>query len=359
MAKKDKGSTFEMDDTKPKQKTIEDVQLRDPDEDFPEPPGLRRREGATLIEENLEGDEAFTPEGHRIEDLEGDPDLAKETLRKLREDRTVEAAAEAIDALGDLEANADADGDPESEADPDAEPLRWEDLAEDVGASADNVMVKAKVDGQELEIPLSEAVQGYQRQETFTKKTMRLAERRKDLEGALEKTQQRLELLGQAAEALGPEQRQVLEAAYRRTLAEREAFHAHQLQTEVLPRESEALREKLGWDSQEDAQAGQEYLGRAAVEYGFEPAQLEQVYDHRLLVLLHDAMRYRELESRRSEVQQEVRSKKRNSKSLKPGTASRSPSGAKAARAAQKARNKAKRTGRLEDAAAAISHLID
>ncbi len=45
--------------------------------------------------------------------------------------------------------------------------------------------VKAKVDGEEISVPLNEALQGYQRQESFTRKTQELAELRKEAENAL------------------------------------------------------------------------------------------------------------------------------------------------------------------------------
>ena len=45
--------------------------------------------------------------------------------------------------------------------------------------------VKVKVDGEELSVPLNEALQGYQRQEAFTRKTQEAAQLRQEAENAL------------------------------------------------------------------------------------------------------------------------------------------------------------------------------
>jgi hypothetical protein len=45
--------------------------------------------------------------------------------------------------------------------------------------------VKVKVDGEEISVPLSEALQGYQRQAAFTKHSQQLAEQRREAEDAL------------------------------------------------------------------------------------------------------------------------------------------------------------------------------
>lgn len=56
----------------------------------------------------------------------------------------------------------------------------------DIDDSLGGKYVKVKVDGEELSVPLSEALQGYQRQEAFTRRTQELAEQRKQAEAALQ-----------------------------------------------------------------------------------------------------------------------------------------------------------------------------
>jgi hypothetical protein len=55
----------------------------------------------------------------------------------------------------------------------------------DIDDSIANRHVKVKVDGEEISVPLSEALQGYQRQAAFTRHSQQLAEQRREAEDAL------------------------------------------------------------------------------------------------------------------------------------------------------------------------------
>lgn len=56
----------------------------------------------------------------------------------------------------------------------------------DIDDSIGSKHVRVKVDGEEIAVPLKEALQGYQRQEAFTRRTQELAEQRKQAEAALQ-----------------------------------------------------------------------------------------------------------------------------------------------------------------------------
>lgn len=349
-------------DSTPKRPSYDDMRkVEEPlDVDQVEDAYSRPREGLTVDEaetklEDVLGDlPEASLEGYLPEDAdEGDPDALRDALNKLRSEGSVEAATKALEALDALEAGGSPD---DAEDGEDGEPVPWEALAEAAGLDADRVMVQVKVQGEEMEVPLSEAIGGYQREADYTRKSQELAERREELGQVLDQSAQRLELVNAVfRQSMTPEQQAALGQAYQRVQAEREAVLAHRLQQEVLPQEHQRLRERLGWESDEDVQAGKELIATAAVEhYGFTPEDLQGVYDHRLLHLAHDAAKYREMVARQEEAKKEVRSKRRKSGTLKPGT----KGGRKKSRRSSEARKQLARSGRVEDAAAALDSIL-
>jgi len=56
------------------------------------------------------------------------------------------------------------------------------DIDDDLGGK----YVKVKVDGEEISVPLAEALQGYQRQEAFTRRTQEVAEQRREAQRAIQ-----------------------------------------------------------------------------------------------------------------------------------------------------------------------------
>lgn len=113
-----------------------------------------------------------------------------EARRALEECGSVEDAARALEQNLQVEEVAEAE---ETQAPTDAVP--FSELAEELRLSPDAVTVTAKIDGEEQEIPLSEAMQGYQRQQDYTRKTQELASQRRELEQTQEQYAQQLEML--------------------------------------------------------------------------------------------------------------------------------------------------------------------
>jgi hypothetical protein len=68
----------------------------------------------------------------------------------------------------------------DEEEEPDADPPK--DDEETDAAPADDPIVKVKVNGEEVEVPLSEALAGYSRNEDYKAKTMALADERREVE---------------------------------------------------------------------------------------------------------------------------------------------------------------------------------
>jgi hypothetical protein len=91
------------------------------------------------------------------------------------------ASFEAPDEVGPAEAGQTEVSPDQSETpSPPAEPEYLE-----LDDSIANKHVRLKVDGEELSVPLSEALQGYQRQAAFTRHSQELAEQRREAEDAL------------------------------------------------------------------------------------------------------------------------------------------------------------------------------
>lgn len=300
-----------------------------------------------------------------------------EALRKDRESgRTTSLEGYEVDPGADAELRdalaEHAEGEPEDYASEDEGesgdeegPERWHEFDEEEL----EIPVKLKVQGEEVEVPLREALQGYQRQADYTRKTQELKAQREEAANVRDEAtrmaetyRQQLDVLGRfVGQNLDPTTRQVLAQSYERAVADAQAAQAHALQ-ETLEREHEALTEALDWDSPESVEEGKTYLAEGAQEvYGFEPEVLSQLTDHRALVVLHDALRYREMREKADGTLAAARKGRKGSgRTLTPGT--RNPSdGSRRTRATkelQARRERLRRTNRLDDAAAVIEGLL-
>lgn len=235
----------------------------------------------------------------------------------------------------------------------------FETLAEEIGVSADAVTVTAKVGGEEVEIPLSEALQGYQRQKDYTRKTQELAEKRGELEQTQEQYAQQLELLAVTlGKNLSPEQQQSLVQEYNRVVGQIHG-RTREAVTETVEGEAAKLRESFGWEEEAEWEEARSNLRSYAHELGFEDEELNRVTDSRLLTVLEKARRYDAAQAEGAEVLD--RSRRRSAgRTLRPGTGAgtRSRRSGREAKKAAKARERVKKTGRMDDAAKALEGII-
>ena len=183
-----------------------------------------------------------------------------------------------------------------------------------------------KVDGEEVEVPLSELQQGYSRNADYTKKTQALAEQRKEFDALHQDYAQRVNALNQFAYQLQQEpsipepdidwerlqhadpvewlkQRQLaqdranvraqrsqqLEAVKQ----EQQALQQQQF-NETLQKERELLNEVIpAWKEPEVAKKEKrEIRDFAKKHYGLSDADLQNAYDHRLVRILYDSFQY-------------------------------------------------------------------
>lgn len=213
------------------------------------------------------------------------------------------------------EASEEADTD---EQDEDQEPDEWHTV---------------KVDGEELQVTLDEALKGYQRDADYRKKTMTLAEERK----AIQSEKERIGTLVQSIDSFikseqesidweslrieNPEQyiakQEELQKAEK---LKQEALAEQQKQySETVKRETNALIDAMGgndvWDTDQrnkDLQLASEYLKQRGVS----DEDMGRITDHRLWMVIFDAAKAQKYKATEAKVKEQVR---KAPKSVKPG----------------------------------------
>lgn len=291
---------------------------------------------------------------------------------------------------GDEDDDSDDGDEPDDEEDDEADDEPSDDEPESLNLNElKDRLVTVKVDGEEVEVTLEEALAGYQRQQAFTRKTTAVAEERKALREEAERVasdraryQESLQVVERAlAGSMGEEPNwEQLKAKDPAKYAElRVAFQERREQIEAVRdemqrtqqeavKEFEAERARLleterdlltakipEWTDPDVASEEKVKLVEVAQSvYGFGPESIANVLDHRLILLLRDAARFHELTTKQDKVKGDLRKKKRKSPTLKPGT----PKGKKQKKGGE-ARKRLAQTGRLDDAAAAIAEILD
>lgn len=325
---------------------------------------------------------ATSPNEHSVEtaaqslfdSLASDPDFAEdETTESVDEsqaeidesqEEVIEAESEDFDEE-DVEDEGEVEDEEYDEAEEDEEPDLY----------------AVKVDGEEVEVTLDELLSGYSRTRDYTQKTQAVAEERKQVESLKSEAQQArdrylagLQQLEQALapdepdwdklrEDLSPDQFAARWADHQRRVQDLQKLQQHRVQEqrereqEILSQEQKALVEAVPeW---KDGEVKQEELGELhsyAKNLGYSDEELSQVYDHRVLLMLRDAKRYRDLKAKGTEA---TKGKKKTSKTLKPGARKKTSPKAKSRKQAERAMKRLESSGRPEDAAAVFLETLD
>ena len=225
-------------------------------------------------------------------------------------------------------------------------PDNWADWAAEVGVDADELAnylkVNVKVNGETSLIPLSEALDGYQRLEDYKGKTEQLAEERRALEAQNQQAQtalnQQVDALGQLVGQLQAELQTTTDEDLTKILEE-QGSEAYLLAKAQVDRKREALaqgQQALALEAQQmqqqyeanmveyrnqqlealkaadtmfaDAEKGQAFVKELESfmrDSGFSDQEIQQfgaAFDHRTVLMMRDAMRYRALEKGKGEV---------------------------------------------------------
>jgi hypothetical protein len=277
------------------------------------------------------------------------------------------------------EASNAAEDDPEQSEDPeDGEQSDAEDEPDEADEQPE--LYTVKVAGEEVQVTLEEALKGYSREQDYTRKTQALAEENKAkqaaaaaardeylnglqtvqkiIEASQPKVDQNLRYTNPAEWSAQMLQHQQWAEQRRGVAAEAERLKGEQAQEEARERETLAARETEAlltvlpeWKDPAVAKAETAALREYGQSIGFTEAELDDVLDHRAVRVLRDAMAYRTLKAKSGQVRSAVEAKK----VAKPGATSAPPS---KHLDLQRAKQRLRQSGRVDDAAAAIERLL-
>ena len=270
-----------------------------------------------------------------------------------------------------------------------------EELDEDESEEEPDVYV-VKVDGEELEVSLDELVKGYSRQSDYTRKTQELAGQRdemtklqqqwnNEISQAQAERQQYIDALGQFVQnsmggleqfqnvdwenlrqtdpiAFVTKKEELREAQDRvRQAQEEQARVNKQQQEETAKLRQLAIQEEHAklvaavpeWNNTEKRGKMASELSSYALEQGFTKEELQQLIDHRSLLVLMKAQKYDALQ--KSDVK--AKKIKNKPKVVRSGKGSTKKSDAKSKRIASMKR--LKQTGKAEDAASLFEDYVE
>lgn len=241
-----------------------------------------------------------------------------------------------------------------------------------------------KVDGKEVSVTLDELQKGYSRTQDYTRKTQQIAEVRKQVEQETQavraEREQYAQLLGALQAQLQSSEPQVdLERLYhedpiewvrqkevmrerqeklgaiqseQQRLSQVSQYEQQRAMEAQLASQQEALLAALpDWKDPKKAKAEKALVIESAKAAGFSDEDLKSVYDHRLVLLLRKAALFDQMVSKRQGIKPVVNNGPRTAK---PGAAGRVSTTTESVRAKQRLA----KTGRIDDAASAIEHLL-
>ena len=272
----------------------------------------------------------------------------------------------------------------EQPAEPAEEPVAEEPAEE---PAEDDPLVTIKVDGKEVQVPLSEVKAGYQRQADYTRKTMEVSEQRKAAEAEIQRAQAERQMYAvnlqkmqaQIEGALQQQQnidwQQLLEndpqeylkqkhlfeqrqAALQQNLtaqqhiaAQMQAEQARALQNHIQSQQQELLAKLPEWKDESKAKAEKQALREYLLSQGYDQQSVDTIADARAVVLARKAYLYDQMMSKAQAAQKKVSTLP--TKVERPGTGN-APSIDRRTSAFQRL----SKSGRVEDAAAVFASLL-
>lgn len=294
--------------------------------------------------------------------------------------------AEALEAEDDTDETPSEDELEASEADEgegDDEASETDDEAEEAEDGADPLYT-VKINGKEEQITLDEALKGYQRQSDYTRKSMALADARKEFEAEAEAVAQERAQYAELLSALSAQVEQQLQQepdwerlyqenpleyvrqkeAYRdlqekRAAAQSEQERLYRMQAEQQQQQLAELlkseKEKLvaavpEWADKKRFDADKQKLREFGQSIGFSEEELAQTYDHRAVLALWKAMQYDQLVNNRPQ--------QKTKKGPKPARGGAAGQGPRAADNLTRAKKRLAKTGSVRDAASVFEQLI-
>ena len=249
-----------------------------------------------------------------------------------------------------------------------------------------NLKVKVRIDGQETEVTLEEALKGYSRTSDYTRKTQELATQRKAQESEFAAVKGERQMYAQRlaqvekmmldltpqepdweeVQSKSPDQFPVLWAQWSAHKQKLQAVHAEREAAEAaVQRDNEANRQEYLRAEQskleealpdmkdpEKAKATKAAMVGYVKNLGYSTEDIGRITDHRLIVLIDKAMKFDEMQAKKPIIATKIAEK---IKTATPGAQqNRAPSSK-----AQKARERLARSGSVDDAAEAMEAFLD
>jgi hypothetical protein len=314
-------------------------------------------------------------------DPAGGDDLPLKGQKKVKEPVVEEEEDPDQLELEDGEDEQDADDDADGEDDEDVDPKAKKKAEED--EDDDEPVYEVTVDGERVEVPLREALDGYIRQETFSRRlnflneaketirneAVKVVELRNTYSTKLEEAIKLMDIMvpqepdweqeytrdPAAAKVLQQQfnafktQREALRTEATRVSEEQKAEDKENHTTWVKTENEKILRNHPQWAKDKDVMAKDiAAMADTARKAGFSDEEIKETKDSRMITLLAKAMKYDRLQANRP------KPIRRGNKPVKPGAGSNST----APKAMTKAQQQLSRTGSVEDAGSVFTQLI-
>jgi hypothetical protein len=270
---------------------------------------------------------------------------------------------------------------PQAQAEPEPQP------AAEPQAQEEDTTVTVRIDGKDVEVPLSELKNGYQRQADYTRKTMEAAEQRKaaeaqisqaqqerqayaanlqrmqaQLEGALQQQQQTnweellqsdpVEYLRQQHQAQARQaQLNQVYAEQQKVASLQQAEQAHARQSYLMQQQDELLAKLPDWKDESKAKAEKTALRDYLLDNGYDRHTVDTITDAKAVLLARKAMLYDQMVGKASAAAKKVsalpQKVERPGQGDNPGITPRTA-----------AYLKLNKTGKVEDAARAFAAIL-
>ena len=299
------------------------------------------------------------------------------------QDELQQPEAEALDAATD-----NADEAPDDDIDDDDAGEGEDDYYDDDDDDVDEPQqtYKVKIDGEEIEVDLDELRNGYQRQQSFTRKSMELANQRKAFEQEAAEVKQMRDAYAQQLELLSAQIQQTVQQepdwrALAETMSERDLFlaktewdqykeqqktveaerqrvaeqqmqdHQRNLEKHLQHQRADMLQRIPDWQNDETRETErQEVIKYAQRRIGFSEEEIANASDARAIELLYKAWKWDNLQSKKPAAKKRTRQAPKMAKAGRPKTKREV-----ATRSRQEARKRFENAGTVD---AAVEYLM-
>jgi hypothetical protein len=290
-----------------------------------------------------------------------------------------QAETEEVEASAEFEDSEQVEAQEESSAEESEEEASGEEEEAEEEGESQPEKYTVKVDGEEIEVTRDELIRGYQREADYTRKTQKLAQERKAVDGELmaikserEQYSQLLGALQQKLQELEPpepnwqqlededpleyarqwthhqrrqQQRVAIAAEQQRLMVLRQAEQQKHLD-EVLQSEAQKVISAIPeWKDEKVLKADRQGLLEYGNRLGFTPEELNGITDSRAVLAIYKAYKYDQLQAKKPAMQAKVKSAP---KMAAPGSVGTAP---KKVNDVTRAKQRLAQSGSVRDAA--------